>query len=711
MARPGTVIATATTHVPLARQDLDRVQRLTAPGRGLAPVTVGTPPFVVRRAASAGTPAARASDPPTVADATVARLLPRAGGLSGAGHDATGAGAPAGGGASITRLPVAPAAVAVPGAVRPPSDPPTAPSGRATAAPASPARDRGGNRRETAAVVRAAERASARVTVRRLPAGAAGTPLVGRRRSGTTVAGALSFTSASASLAPRTAALGADAVSDLARRAPVAAPVAVVGERRPNRSSAAEPGAGGPRPSVVAAARRHRTSASGPHTLAVSAGGAHADRRPPLLPNARRAAGPGGDDGLMPQPSMAHGALVRRSSLLPTAPASRRAEIGPSTPSGAAPAATTFARGVAAFETAGLDVRRQPVGTPAALVAARTGQRPPTTTESGAQRRSLSLPTAPASAASTVLPSARGPRTRGRPRAMSTAHPLTAERATGAGATTAERLRELVATGAFDGGPVLRRTAADRFHDVIRRSPTVDRPASLPQRFRPLADRIVGPGVAIQVVHGAVTRRALAAAGHEAATTDRTIHLPTRPDASATTMSVVAHELEHVAAPSPVARFHGGPASPEEARAMRTEQVVRRLARDIDRRGGPGHPGTAGLPVAAMPAFGRSGTGAPSGGRGDVQRSARPPAPTTGSTRAARPTAGASTTGGGDRIHRAPTDAIVVQPTGESGSPETSDSGGSAALSSAQLSAIIRAVEDRLVEEIERRGGLRRGAF
>jgi hypothetical protein len=38
-------------------------------------------------------------------------------------------------------------------------------------------------------------------------------------------------------------------------------------------------------------------------------------------------------------------------------------------------------------------------------------------------------------------------------------------------------------------------------------------------------------------------------------------------------------------------------------------------------------------------------------------------------------------------------------------------SSASAALSPAQLSAIIRAVEDRLLEEIERRGGLRRGSF
>ena len=46
--------------------------------------------------------------------------------------------------------------------------------------------------------------------------------------------------------------------------------------------------------------------------------------------------------------------------------------------------------------------------------------------------------------------------------------------------------------------------------------------------------------------------------------------------------------------------------------------------------------------------------------------------------------------------------------------PDTDESGGSdtaPALSPAQLSAIIRAVEDRLLEEIERRGGLSRRAF
>ena len=42
---------------------------------------------------------------------------------------------------------------------------------------------------------------------------------------------------------------------------------------------------------------------------------------------------------------------------------------------------------------------------------------------------------------------------------------------------------------------------------------------------------------------------------------------------------------------------------------------------------------------------------------------------------------------------------------------ESAGSDQGAALSPSQLSAIIRAVEDRLLEEIERRGGLSRGAF
>jgi hypothetical protein len=329
-------------------------------------------------------------------------------------------------------------------------------------------------------------------------------------------------------------------------------------------------------------------------------------------------------------------------------------------------------------------------------------------------RRSSSLPTAPPSSpaaarAATVLPSIR--------RAPTTRRSVSAP----APASTADRLRDLVATGAFEGTTrapapaAAARTAAERFQDVIRRAPVKDSPTPLPDRFRPLAERILGRRVAVQVVHGGVTRRALAAAGHEAATTDRTIHLPARPDSSARTTSIVAHELEHVAARSPVPRFHGGAPSPEEARAQRTEAVVRRLAREVETRGGPeSTAGTKGLPVAAAAAFGRAGS-TPAASAASAA-SATSAATSTTTSASPRVPPSALQRSASDTISRtvAPAAASIpgdTNPTNPSTPVEPHENGAPAALSAAQLSAIIRAVEDRLLEEIERRGGLRRGAF
>jgi hypothetical protein len=311
--------------------------------------------------------------------------------------------------------------------------------------------------------------------------------------------------------------------------------------------------------------------------------------------------------------------------------------------------------------------------------------------------------------------------------------------------STAARLNELVASGAFDGGTPPRRvaqqqssaptvqrvqrprpptTAAERFDTVLRAANIADRPVALPARFRPLAERIVGPRIAVQVVHGAVTRKALAAAGHDAATTDRTIHLPSRPDSSARTMSIVAHELEHVAVPSAAPRFHGGPDSAEERQATRTEQVIRRLAAKVESRPEPTF-GTAGLPVGGLTAFGRSGAGAPPPVPGSAAGSTSSTSSTSASgggtsasdeiqrmiadnTPPARPPQPVAPRGRGrGPIRRLVTDASA----NSTGMDEVAGSSDNPALSPAQLSAIIRAVEDRLLEEIERRGGLWRGSF
>jgi hypothetical protein len=447
---------------------------------------------------------------------------------------------------------------------------------------------------------------------------------------------------------------------------------------------------------------------------------------------------------------------LRRSLLLPNArvratasPARGLGRTGERTePNQPQRGGNHIARRLAALESPGDAVRRLPVGAPAVVLAGRPPASVPVAAAATVRaaaaaterlvRRSIALAAAPVPAAAPgrVLPGRRAA-------AGDTSTRLVARSSSASTATptsTAARLRELVATGAFEapgtarvpvappagataGTPVLR-TAAERFEQVQRTARVADRPVVLPQRFRPLAERIVGPRIAVRVVHGAVTRKALAAAGHDAATTDRTIHLPARPDASARTMSVVAHELEHVAAPSAIPRFHGGVASPEETRATRTEQIVARLARSVDERGGSAaSAGIAGLPVGGLTAFGRSGAGAGAAGPA-VPASADPPRASTSSSSTSstvRRSPSTSTSGGSSTSSSSPATGAggSDQPVRRSPQPgriipnqdESSGSDQAPALSPAQLSAIIRAVEDRLLEEIERRGGLSRGAF
>lgn len=528
-------------------------------------------------------------------------------------------------------------------------------------------------------------------------------------------------------IAQRLAALAGSSSFDAVRRLPVGAPAAVVtatttGGARSGRDAATAASRERQRTAPETAARSGRVAARVGHPPAAARdqnGGTPRVRRALVLPNARVL------------PSAGHHAA--------DIAAARVAER---------PFANHVARRFAAAESPGDALRRLPVGASAAVVVA-SRPAPSAVATAGRSaadagtrdqlvRRSGMLPMAPqpATAPGSVLPGLRSAAARAIGR---TATPRSAARAAvpAAASATASRLRDLVATGAFEAPPgspdrlqraasataagsappmPVLRSAAERFEHVLRSADVTDRPVALPERFRPLAERIVGPRIAVQVVHGAVTRKALAAAGHAAATTERTIHLPTRPDAGARTMAIVAHELEHVAVPSAIPRFHGGVDSPEERQAIRTEQIVRRLARKVDERGGStAAAGIAGLPVGGLTAFGRSGSGAPaappgppipasalSAGGGSSTSIQRSPARAAPSTAAGAPPA--------DRtIRREVTFAPLTSP-----SPETDESTGSdqpPALSAAQLSAIIRAVEDRLLEEIERRGGLSRGAF
>ena len=102
------------------------------------------------------------------------------------------------------------------------------------------------------------------------------------------------------------------------------------------------------------------------------------------------------------------------------------------------------------------------------------------------------------------------------------------------------------------------------------------RPAPLPTTYRPLADAITGPRP-VMLSTDAASRKALRSVGKVAATTGDTIHLDRQAVSASRLDEVMAHELTHIAHPSPVPRFFDDiDDSPEERRA---EQVAKVMAR------------------------------------------------------------------------------------------------------------------------------------
>jgi hypothetical protein len=130
-----------------------------------------------------------------------------------------------------------------------------------------------------------------------------------------------------------------------------------------------------------------------------------------------------------------------------------------------------------------------------------------------------------------------------------------------------------------------------------------DPAVALPPAVRPLARALAGPR-AVEVVAGATTRRALAAVGKRAATTGSTIHLERRPSASLRSdeLEVLAHELGHVARPSPIPRFFAGRPDEEELEAQRLGRQARGRSDLAAIADGvrPPEGGTRGLPVGGI---------------------------------------------------------------------------------------------------------------
>ena len=246
---------------------------------------------------------------------------------------------------------------------------------------------------------------------------------------------------------------------------------------------------------------------------------------------------------------------------------------------------------------------------------------------------------------------------------------------------------------------------------TVRRSP---RP--LPSPYRPIADTIVG-NRRVMLSTDTASRQALRSVGKVAATTGDTIHLDSAAIAARRTGEVLAHELTHVAHPSPAVRFFDDVVdSPEERRA---EAVARVMAR------GPLSPSSSTLVRPGAK---------PRGDAATIRRS--PAASSPGAIKA--DTLAASIIGGargGDtaeviRREMTSTPSVADSEPATSSSrapsmppaPERAASGdrsGAFDLDSDEarrwlerhIDMIMRRIEDRIIVDLERRGGRRWGGI
>ena len=144
-----------------------------------------------------------------------------------------------------------------------------------------------------------------------------------------------------------------------------------------------------------------------------------------------------------------------------------------------------------------------------------------------------------------------------------------------AAATTAEPDVAAHTPGSPDSvRPPVATDPGERFLGELARRPRVA-PQPLPRQLQPLATAIVGAR-RVRVSTDAASQAALREVGKIAATTGDVIHLARTP-ASRADHAVVAHELTHVAHPSPLPRFFDDDRpSREERQAEQMAEVIRR---------------------------------------------------------------------------------------------------------------------------------------
>lgn len=290
---------------------------------------------------------------------------------------------------------------------------------------------------------------------------------------------------------------------------------------------------------------------------------------------------------------------------------------------------------------------------------------------------------------------------------------------------------------------------AARFEETIARRP-LERPRALPQRLHPLARAVTGRATPPKATTGAATRAALRAAGARAATTADVVHVPGRSLTTPRELGAVAHELAHTAehpttrngvatvAPRFLVDSLGRGADAGERRARQVGDAVRAAAGraasapgessavvrppvDVSSLpvGGGGGPAAGGLPgstvsAVAAGAHGPSpptaaGAGAVAGPGSQIAEAISP------ASEAARDVANRASSAGTAASPAVSPTGVDVGETGAAAlrppSAGAQPSGATVAGVPGGLDGLVDALEERVLAELERRGGRYAGVF
>lgn len=247
-------------------------------------------------------------------------------------------------------------------------------------------------------------------------------------------------------------------------------------------------------------------------------------------------------------------------------------------------------------------------------------------------------------------------------------------------------------------------TPRQRWEAVVAARP-LETPRSLPAPYRAMAATIAGAPHPPRFTTGPATRHALAAAGALGATTGSVVHLPTPP--SPATAAVLAHELAHARRPVRRPRF----LLPSLSGVVDDDERAASAAGGLRAGGIPSDAAgmSAGI-VDQLP------VGSGMGGVTDV--AARVARATIIEAGASMPVPELAATGGGS-----PTQAAAPAPApAPAGTPPAQGSGtattkatdvpqSTAGAQPLDVELVVEAVEERLLREIERRGGRWAGVF